>query len=157
MVKQGLILILTAAMAGGCGGDFMDMSGRPAASIVPDRRQWTVTGDVSRPARAADANAQTAAVSAAEYDGATVTVDFGKACLFNLAVIDHGPYEMGFAKRVAISTSLDGETFTYRKGATGTRGVTAISLITPVLARYVQFKAVMPGDQPWSVAEIHFQ
>jgi hypothetical protein len=108
-------------------------------------------------ALAIDQNVATAAVSSAPDGKGTITIDLSKPCLFNMVVIEHGGNEMGFARRVAVLTSLDGEIFTQRYAGLGTRRVTVLYLGAPVLARFVRLRALVAGDQAWSVAEVYLQ
>jgi len=58
---------------------------------------------------------------------------------------------------VAVLTSMDGREFEYRISGPGTRRITSLLLDRPVLARYVRLQAVLPGPQPWAVAEVYLQ
>ena len=115
---------------------------------------WRATGDVQNPGFAIDGSLATAAVAGGSYDNASITIDLGKACLFNLIQIEHGPDEQGYARRVSVLISLDGEKFERIREVPGTRKVTSISLITPTLGRYIRLQASIAGSQPWSIAEI---
>jgi len=127
------------------------------ATAVSARTTWRVGGDLKEVKNAVDGSRVTAAVSEPAYQNAHVTIDLGKPCLFNMVVIDHGPEEMGFCRRLAVLTSLDGQNYTRRTVGPGTRRVTILSLITPILARYVRLQVVATGDRPWSVGEVYVQ
>ena len=109
-------------------------------------------------AKAIDGNAATAAVAPRSgYDGASITIDLGKMCLFNFVAIEHGPNPLGYARQVGILTSSDGKTFTRRYSGPGKRKVTGLLLTKPIMARYVKLQADVPGARPWSVAEVYLQ
>lgn len=148
-------VIAAAALAGtlaGCAPTYQD--GRAEGSAITARRVWRASGDMQAPALAVDENPNTSAVSPDRGGRGTLTVDLGKPCLFNTVIIEHAD-EMGFAPRVGIWTSLDGQTFTQRCIGVGTRRVTILYLGTATLARYVRVEALAAGQRPWSVAEIY--
>jgi len=109
------------------------------------------------PARAIDGSVNTAATSVAGANAPSLTLDLGKAALFNMIAMDHGPDEFGFARRVVVRTSQNGRDFTKRYEAIGTRRVSSLMLVRPVVARFVRIEAAAPGAKPWSIAELHFQ
>jgi hypothetical protein len=129
----------------------------PGPPPVTPRKTWRATGDLRDPAKALDGDLSTAAVSGSSYANAHIDVDLGKACMFNRIIVEHGPDEFGFPHRMAVLTSLDGRYFTPLTQVPGKRRVTNVSLIGPVLARYVRLQAISPGARPWSVAEIYLQ
>jgi hypothetical protein len=151
-----MIGVAAAALGAGCGGPIYQ-DGRSEAAVITMRSTWRASGDLRNVAAAIDENISTAAVSAETSGRGTITLDLGKACLFNMVVIEHGPDEMGFATRVAVLTSIDGENFTQRIIGIGTRRVTILYLGGPVLARYVRLRALTSGQRPWSVAEVYLQ
>ena len=154
MARRGLLIAMLASCVTGAGcGNGYD-NGRSEAAIITPRRTWRASGDMRTVQAAIDQDLATAAVSAESGGRGTITIDLGKPCLFNMIFIEHGPNEMGFARRVAVLTSMDGEVFTQRYAGPGTRRVTALYLGAPVLARYVRLRAVVAGDRPWSVAEV---
>jgi len=157
--NRWLLLVCLAAAQGGCGvSDIYSANGpKPQAAALSKRPNWRVSGDLKDPAKAVDGDVNTAALSGRIYANASLTIDLGKPCVFNMVIIDHGPNETGFCGRVAVLTSLDGTTFTHRHTAPGTRRVTIASLIAPALARYVRLQAVQEGSEPWSVAEVYLQ
>jgi len=141
----------------GCAGvSYSDGAHSPAAAVTP-KRLWRAQGSLQNAHLAIDGNQATAAVAALPYNGAALTIDLAKPCLFNMIAIEHGPDEWGFARRVSVLTSLDGEVFTNRFTASGTRWISIFCLIEPTLARYIRLQAVVPGQRPWSVAEVHVQ
>jgi len=142
--------------AAGCGvSSYYREDGEKAMpGAVSPRQEWIVSGDLDNVQEAIDGSVSTAAMSAPQYAGATITIDLGRPCLFNHVSILHGPNEYGYCRRVAVETSMDGRTFTTRHAAPGNRVVTNVSLITPYLTRYVRIRAVVPGSEPWRVAEI---
>jgi len=146
------------ALAVGCADApiFHDARDHPIGEISP-RSSWSVSGTLADLEKAIDGDLTTAARSNNPHAGATLTLDLGKVCLFNLAAVDHGAAQMAFARRVEIRTSVDGRRFRTQYIAPGTRRVTALLLGEPVLARYVTFRVVEPGPEPWSVAEVYFQ
>ncbi|MCE5280441.1 MAG: discoidin domain-containing protein [Planctomycetaceae bacterium] len=127
----------------------------PAARISP-RNTWTIKGDMGDIAAAIDGNGGTAAVSSALYANSMIVLDLGKTCMFNTVILEHGD-EMGYCRRLSVATSIDGKTYTQRMMGPGNRKTTIVSMITPVLARYVQIKAVIPGNAAWSISEIDLQ
>ena len=148
-------VVMACLVLGGCGpGSRFGGRVAPAAAVSP-RSSWKAHGDLQDAGKAIDGNPATAAVTAEHYSGAALTIDLGKACVFNLVAIEHGPNQFGFCRRLGLWTSLDGQTFTKAHETPGTRTVTYLVPIKPVLARYVKLQAITPGMRPWSVAEIH--
>ena len=130
---------------------------RTAAGRVSDRAAWRAYGELKNPQGAVDGDINTAAVAAAGSRMPSLTIDLGKACCFNMVVVDHGRREHGFARRVAVLISADGRRYRQWYVGPGTRRVTIFSLVQPALARYVKLQVVERGAEPWSVAEVHFQ
>jgi hypothetical protein len=124
---------------------------------VPDRAKWVVYGTVANPGYAVDGSLQTVASAANTGGNASLTINLGKAGHFHMIVVDHGRDEFGFARQVLVETSLDGREFTARHRAFGTRRVSTFLLPRPVLAKYVRLRALVPGERPWALAEIHIQ
>lgn len=150
-----VITVLAAgALGAGCNGSRYQNSRAEAAAITP-RSTWQVSGDLRTHPAAIDQNISTAAVSADSSGRGTITIDLSKPCLFNMVIIEHGPDEMGFAPRVAVHISLDGQTFSQHYVGVGSRRVTILYMGGPVLARYVRLQALAAGQRPWSVAEIY--
>lgn len=128
----------------------------PSSDITP-RSTWRASGDLRDPAKAVDGLLSTAAVSGGAYTNSFIELDLGKVCLFNRIIVEHGPDEQGFPARMAVYTSQNGETFTLQGEFPGKRHVTNVTLLSPVLARFLRLQAVSPGLRPWSVAEIQLQ
>ncbi len=152
-------IAVTAMVVGGCvpSGIYTPDGRTSPAAAISKRSQWNVFGDLREPHLAADGLVRTAAVSGNPYDGAMLTIDLGKACLFNMVVIDHGADEYGFPRRLDLLTSMDGQSFRHRWSGPGMRRVTNICPFTPIFARYIRFRVTIPGDRPWSVAEVYVQ
>lgn len=150
------ILPWLGILAPGCGLDeIVNRDPRAPANAVTPRATWKVSGSLAGAPKAVDDNLQSFASSGAA--GAQLTIDLGKWCLFNQVIVDHGPNEYGFPRRMAVLTSLDGSVFTQQHIVPGTRRITYATLPSPVLARYVRLQAVVQGDQPWSVAEVYLR
>ena len=130
-----------------------------ALGRVPDRSRWRVTDAVQMRdgQKAIDGSVHTAAVAVEGAEGPSLTIDLGKAGLFNMIALDHGPNEYGFARKVEVHTSQNGRDYTMRYEAIGTRRVSSFMLVSPVVARHVRIKVIAPGPKPWSVAEVHLQ
>jgi len=144
----------------GCGGPvpiYAPTTGGYLGASISPKRQWVAAGDLYGAPAAVDGNLTTAARSDYQYDGAELTIDLNAVCLFQTVVIDHGQQEHGHCRRVAVSTSLDGQAFTEQHQVAGTRRITILSLPKPVLARHVRLRAVRAGKQPWSIAEVFLQ
>ncbi|RKY26669.1 MAG: hypothetical protein DRP83_03795 [Planctomycetota bacterium] len=154
------VLLLAGLGAVGCEPDFGLSRGRTLGVAIPDPQTWRVSstnGGFKNIRRAADGDASTLAVSARRYRNAQITIDLGKPCLFNLLALRHGENAFGFARKVALSTSMDGKRYTNRYSCPGTRGITYIPVLTQILARYVRITAVVQGSQPWAISEIYLQ
>ena len=151
-----LILAFAAAGAGGCGPGYVNERQFAPGAVTP-RSAWRASGQLKDSAKALDGDILTAAVSEPYYNDAVLDIDLGEVCLLNMIAIDHGPEEMGYCRRVAVETSIDGKSFARHAEAPGTRKITIISMVTPAMARYVRLKVIAQGGRPWSVAEIHIQ
>lgn len=159
-MRAWMILPVALWMAAGCEpGGLYENTRQFASGTVTARERWRAAGPAfDAPGKAVDGRSATAAVTGSDYANADLTIDLGEVCLFNTVVIDHGTAgQMGFPRRVAVLTSDDGERFERQTTSPGTRRVTVIPLIRPTLARYVRFRALVPGGRPWSVAEVHLQ
>jgi len=128
-----------------------------AIGKVPDRARWQATGTVSDAPKAIDGNVNTAAVAGNGVESPSLMIDLGKEAILNMVVLDHGRNEFGFARQVAVSTSVDGRRFIRRHTSPGTRRVSSLLLVSPVLARYIRLDVIVPGTSPWSVGEVHVQ
>ena len=151
-----LVLLVAAA---GCEGDpAFDPAAQAAAAGIAPRSQWQVRGrGVDNAELAIDGNMATRATTSSSYRDAALTIDLGDPSLFNMLVLEHGAEGMGFAQRVGVSTSLDGQSYTRRAIAPGNRRVTIVCIVTPVLARHIRIEAMQPGQRPWSLAEIQLK
>lgn len=141
----------------GCVESIYHEGPRAPASALSPRHQWRIFGDLQEPHKALDGEISSAALSDNVYDGASITIDLGRPCLFNAVAIEHGAKEFGFCRTVALLTSLDGQAYKHRHALPGTRRVTIITTVTPILARYVRLQAEVGGLEAWSVAEVHIQ
>ena len=150
------LLPILLATASGCGPGY-GQGQRFAPRCLADRTLWSASGTLEQPAAAIDGTPSTAAVAPTAGGPRQLTIDLGEPCLFNMIVIDHGDDEFGFCRSVALQTSADGRKFDQHAVVPGNRKVTVICNVTPVLARYVRLKAVVPGDRPWSIAEVYLQ
>lgn len=150
------LLTLGGLLLGGCASTWDHARRAPAAAISP-RSSWKARGSVSDAEGAIDGNPTTAAVTGRQYQQAYITIDLGKPCVFNMVAVQHGADQFGFARRLGLWTSLDGQTFTKIHEVPGTRRITYILPIKPILARYVKLQVVTAGVRPWSVAEIYLQ
>jgi len=170
MYRTIVMLTSLAVLLGGAIGcdstQSYNESNKQAASAITPRAGWTISSssDVLNPELALDGNVSTAAQSGTNQQGAWVTIDLGKTCLFNTVIVDHGTSEQSYAGRVAIYTSTDGENFTYRFTGPGNRRVSLFSLVTPVLGRYVRLEVVKPQggnyeptSRTWALAEIYLR
>ena len=160
-MRTNRYLVLLAAavfgtIPGACTPEYEGRKTFPAARITP-RARWQATGAFDSPELAIDGDRRTAAVSGDSYTNATITIDLGKTCMFNTVIVDHGPEEYGYCRRVSVLTSVNGKDFKARLSAPGTRRVTVFSLVTPVLGRYVRLQATVPGARPWSIGEVYLQ
>ena len=150
-------LLIIAVFMGGCGPTFDPSRGSDKISPLKEWKISDSSGGFANIGKAIDSDMMSAAVTPARYKGASFTLDLGRLCYFNMIVIIHGANEMGFARRVEVSTSADGRNFVHRNTLSGTRKYTYISLLTPVNARYVKFTAVEQGSRPWSIGGLYFQ
>ena len=154
------LTVLATGLLGGCGGEFVHNKTVFPKQISP-YYVWGISnqprGAFSNLRSAIDGNNLTLATSQKNYQGAAVTIDFGRSCIFNSISILHGENEFGFAQKIAVSTSLDGKKYILRRTFPGTRKVTYLLLRTPVRGRFLRLKAVTRGSKPWSIAEIYVQ
>jgi hypothetical protein len=144
------LLVLTGML--GCEPDLS--SGGYAGPKMTPRNTWGAGGTLPGAALAVDGDPRTAATSDNPRGSAELIIDLREPCEFESVIIDHGHNEMGFARKLAVATSMDGNTYLERYVGPDTRRVAILSLPGPVLARFVRIKVVTPGLQPWSVAEV---
>ena len=129
----------------------------PGLAVLPKKSDWRAVGSLQDIRYAIDGDINTAALNGAAAEEATITIDLGRACMFNTVVIDHGRNEPAYAHSVAVLISMDGKNFTQRYSAPGTRRVSTFCMPSPVLARYVRIAALAPRAGSWSVAEVYLQ
>lgn len=133
---------------------------RMLSGQVPPVKQWRIAsakGGFENIYRATDGDASTLVVSAGQYRNASITIDLRQIIICNLVIISHGEKESGFCRKVGVSTSMDGKRYTQRYVGNGNRYVSALWLGGPVVARYVRLTARVPGNEPWSIAEIYLR
>ncbi len=156
-IKFNVVLMITALALVGCDSPYIQKPPDIVKTAVTAKNRWRASGNVSDAGNAVDANPSTAAVASHAGSGATLTVDLSRPCMFNMVVVNHGPNGHGYATQLELATSTDGKIFTTRKTVYGTRKVTTVLLIRPILARYVRLKVLQSGPKPWSAAEIYIQ
>ena len=156
-LSLAVLMCLAVGCGGGADGPF-DPNAFVPGSRISAKTMWSASGEGLSDAHAAiDGNVGTAAQAPEGYQNAALTIDLGEQCFFNMIGIAHGQEEHGFAKVLAVLISSDGRTYTRLKLAPGQRDTTIISLIQPVLARYVRIEVVRPHWQAWSIAEVQLK
>lgn len=153
MVLTGALLFLP-----GCGPEF-SMESR-VGDPLPPQYTWKISstgGGFIGLRQAIDGSPITFAITSKRYNNAAITLDLGRPCIFNLVALRHGINENAFARRVLLSTSLDGKKYTNRYECAGTKMVTYIPMLTFITARYIRIRASVPGREAWSIAEIYVQ
>ena len=145
-------------MLSGCSDPIYTGGETGLAASISAKAKWRAYGDFRNGQYAVDGNVHSSAITGPSYDNAKLTIDLGRRCLFNMIIIDQGPDdELGFCRRVAVQISNDGVTFGQIYVASGTRRITYCPLITPTMARFIRLVAIVPGDKPWSIAEIYME
>ena len=163
LCPKGVFIAVLAGfllLGSGCGADgnlYLHRGAKSQAAAISDPRIWRLSGDLRDVRLAVDGDRSTAAVSTLIHENTSITIDLRKACFFNAVFIHHGSMTDGYCGRVAVLTSLDGRTYTPQFEAPGTREVTSLLILKPVLARYVRLKALRQGPGAWSVAEVYLQ
>ncbi len=154
-----VLAVIAAGVLTGCDGSngFDESSQAPASRIAPKSGWMVQARGVQNADYAIDGNPSTYATTPEGYREAALTIDLGEPSLFNMLVVDHGDEADGFARRLVISTSMDGQTYKRRAIAPGNRVVSNVCIVTPVLARYVRIEVIESWWQPWSVAEIQLK
>jgi len=155
-----IVLIGCVAFGSGCGitgNQYYHDGRRASASSISPPPSWRLSGRVPNVTLAVDNDRSTASVSSLVRSDTEITIDLQKACVFNTVHVHHGSMEDGYCARVAVLTSLDGVNFTLQQEVPGTKVVTTLMIIRPILARYVKVKALRQGPGAWSVAEIYLQ
>jgi hypothetical protein len=158
-ISRGLI-VTVALLAGACEPAPPAANRRAPESSISHPRTWKITsqgGGIRNLAAAIDGDPLTAAVTTQRYDGASVTIDLGRVCLFNMVTILHGQQPQGHARIVSLYTSNDGQQFDKRYETPGTRSVTSVPVLTLIRARYIRLVAEQAGSRPWSLADIYLQ
>ncbi len=154
---SNLLVCLVAGVSLGCEGSYQGAKGRLVASAVTARVRWSVASNMRNPAAAVDGRSGTYAEAILGAGTPQMTLDLGKASLFNLIVLEHGSDGEHFPGRIELTTSLDGESFVPAAVVPGTRRVTSICLVRPVLARYLRFRLLERGPEPLRIAEFYLQ
>lgn len=153
------LVILAAIVPSGCipAPAYPKPTDNPPAAVISPKSTWKASGDLRNPSAAIDNDIATAASSGQNYNGASLTVDLGKPCVFNLVILDQGASEYAHPRRVSLLTSLDGQKFDLQWTAPGNRRVTVLCPLKGILARYVRVQAAMAGSQPWAIAELEVE
>ena len=144
----------------GCEPKFDMSRGTMLGDNISPQNTWKISstgGGFIGLRQAIDGSAITFAITSKRYNNATITLDLGRPCIFNLVALRHGMNENAFARRVSLSTSLDGKKYTSRYECIGTKRITYIPILTPITARYIKIRATVPGRESWSIAEIYLQ
>jgi len=142
----------------GCDGSATYRAEGPLALAgqVSPKAEWKATGTLVDLPKAFDGDLSTAAIARTRSSN-EITIDLGRVCMFNLVAIHHGDREHAHCRRLAILVSLDGKEYKFCASGPGKRKVTNIFLGKYVLARYLRIQALIPGDEPWAVAEVYLQ
>lgn len=156
-IKYITAALMAALMLSGCKPAYQQKPLDFAREAITPKSRWKISGNAPKAGRAIDNNLGTAAVDQRPQSGDSLIVDFGRPCMFNMVVVEHGPNPHGYARRLELSTGTDGKRFTTQKTVYGTREVTTVLLIRPTLARYIRLKILQPGPKSWSVGEIYIQ
>jgi hypothetical protein len=150
-------LTLWAGLLAGCDFNFQDGQNDLVSGAMAPRGQWRVAASsgMQNAAAALDGNMMTFATTAERYRTASITVDFGRPCFFNMIVLRHGAKEFGFARKVSLSVSMDGKTFTPVQTVLGTRKITYMLMFSSTTARYIRLTAEQPGSSAWAIGELY--
>jgi hypothetical protein len=161
MSKRTISVCVLVACMMGCDVELAS-SNQTLSGAMTRRKQWTLVGSgakfVNLPA-ALDENPRTMArTQARAFRNASVTVDLGQSCVFNLVILYHGDEPMGFPSQVSVATSSDGITFKEQASVPGTRKVTYILLEHWTRSRYVRITADRAArKRPWSLSELYIR
>jgi (2Fe-2S) ferredoxin len=124
-----------------------------AASLSP-QETWRASGTIARPELAIDGKYLTAA-SSSGGGPATLVIDLGRMCMFNLAVCYHGDDDC-CRGRATLSVSTDGQEYRRVAEASAQRQASYLLAGEPVVARYVRLE-FSDGTRPWRVAEVRLK
>ncbi len=155
-----ILTVLAGVVCAGCELQPPPPQRRAVHGSISAPSTWEITssgGGFKNLHDAIDGSTLTAAVTTGSYQDASVTIDLGRSCLFNMIGILHGREEHGHARIVSVYTSHDGKSFTKRYTTAGTRAATYLPIFTPLRARYIRLVAEQPGPRPWVLAEIYLQ
>lgn len=155
-----IILVGAFFILPGCEPEFDMTRGTVLGDSISPQNSWKISstgGGIIGLRQAIDGSPITFAITTKRYGNATIILDLGRPCIFNLVALRHGMNENGFARRVSLSTSQDGKKYTPRYECIGTKRITYIPILTPITARYIRIRASLPGREAWSIAEIYLQ
>jgi hypothetical protein len=147
---------LSATLLAGCDPN-QNGSGNYVGPRITPRRSWVAGGTLPNAALAIDGEVSTAAACESQNAAPELIIDLHEPCEFQSVWIDHGHNEMGYARKLAIATSMDGNSYLDRYVGPDTRRMAILALPGPVLARFIRIKVIIAGLQPWSVAEVSLQ
>ncbi len=153
------VAVALLAMAG-CNPTFDADGPRVPRGAISSMGRWSISssqGTFTELESAIDGSSSTAAKAEGNYAGASMTIDLGRHCIFNMVVLCHGREENGYARRVSVEVSTDGKTFRAGWSTFGTRAQTYIPLLTPVTARYVRITATEASATGWVISQVYFQ
>lgn len=157
-------LSLMITLLAGCEGAipiYRPTTGGYMGTDISEKSTWTARGSVSEPQAAIDGQLATAArgdhSAGASAGTSDLVIDLGRPCLFQTVILDHGHDEHGYCARVGVETSVDGKVFLRQHEAPGTRRATFLCLPGAVTARFIRLRALVPGNRPWTIAEVFVQ
>jgi hypothetical protein len=161
MNRRTISACILVACIMGCDVDLAS-SNQTLSGAMTRRKQWTIVGSGAKFANlpaALDENPRTMArTQASAYRDASVTVDLGQSCVFNLVILYHGDEPMGFPNQVSVATSSDGITFKEQASVPGTRKVTYILFQHWTRSRYVRITADRAArKKPWCLSELYIR
>lgn len=124
---------------------------------VPDRRNWSVYGDLNPIANVHDKNRRTRADSGtANYRNYTITADLGRICDIRKVIQDHASSAEDYPERYKIDASQNGQDWFEVFSGRGAAGHSIASFPTKQ-ARYVRIRALADGrkrQKYWSIHEL---
>jgi hypothetical protein len=159
MNKQTISVCVLVACMMGCDVELASSS-QTLSGAMTRRKQWTISGsgaEFINLKAALDENPRTMArTKTSKFSDASITIDLGQSCVFNLVILYHGDEPLGFPKQVSVSTSSDGVTFEQQAIVPGTRKVTYILLEHWKRSRYVRITADRAAQRkPWCLSELY--